>query len=301
MKAKGKRVGTKAQIRAMKEKERRIATAILLIVILLAVGFSGYFAYTILVQPSQPLIEPSLQFKPENPNSQLKAAIVDHLSLALPNETFVQTAATILTKANYKVDYFSGEKVTVGFYRNLPTYGYGIIILRVHSTASMEQQGKIRKGRVVLFTSELYSTTRYVQEQLADEVSIVSYSGLKPASPENPDYFGIPPSFVESCMQGTIQKATIIMMGCNGLNNTGMAQAFTQKGAEACIGWTETVSAGYTDTATTQLLKHLITEKQTIGHAVENTMNEVGPDPTSKSVLEYYPLEARDQTIESKG
>ena len=41
--------------------------------------------------------------------------------------------------------------------------------------------------------------------------------------------------------------------------------------------------------ATTQLLKHLITEKQTIKQAVENTKSEVGSDPVDGSILLYYP------------
>jgi hypothetical protein len=45
------------------------------------------------------------------------------------------------------------------------------------------------------------------------------------------------------------------------------------------------------------LLKHLILEKQTIGQAVENTVKEVGVDPTYESALAYYPSEAGNQTI----
>ena len=68
-----------------------------------------------------------------------KAAIVDHLSLTAPNQTFIQTATNTLKQAGYRVDYYSGEKVNVEFYRNLPTHGYGLIILRVHSTATEAQ------------------------------------------------------------------------------------------------------------------------------------------------------------------
>jgi hypothetical protein len=57
-----------------------------------------------------------------------------------------------------------------------------------------------------------------------------------------------------------------------------MAEAFTLKGAKVYIGWKGSVSATHTDTATISLLQHLITEKQTIKQAVENTMKEVGTD-----------------------
>jgi len=44
-----------------------------------------------------------------------------------------------------------------------------------------------------------------------------------------------------------------------------------------------------TDQATTQLLQHLITEKQAMKKAVTETMKEVGPDPVAESILLYYP------------
>jgi hypothetical protein len=290
MNSKEKRLGTKAQIRAIKNRERRIATAIFLTIILLAISFSAYFAYTLLAQPSHNLIEPSLQFKPENPNPLLKAAIVDHLSLTVPNQTFVQTAATILTKANFTVDYFSGEKVTVNFYRNLPMGGYKLIILRVHSALGVNDEPPL-----ALFTSELLDSRKHVNEQLSGQVQGVMFT---PYRPGDKAYFGVVPKFIESCVEGNFQNSVIIAMGCDSLRYTDMAQAFIEKGAKAYIGWNASVSVSHTDTATINLLQHLITEKQTIKQAVDNTMKEVGPDPSYKSVLLYYPSKAGEQTIE---
>jgi len=281
MKAEKKRVGIKAQVRAENERGRRVATAVFLAIILASAALSAYFGYTVL-NPSTPSnsVEPTLQFKPENPNLELKAAVVDQLSLTAPNETFTQTAAAILTQANYTVDYFSGEKVTVEFYRSLPTRGYGLIVLRVHSA--------LFRGcdpPVCFFTSEPYSEGEYVYEQLADRVIQVSFVRLQP-----PYYFGIVPSFVKSNMHGKFQNTMVIMMGCNGLTYTDMAGAFIENGAKAYIGWNNSVSSSHTDQATTQLLKHLVTEGQTIRQAVENTAREVGPDETYDSILKYYPL-----------
>jgi len=78
MKAKRKRVRTKAHIRAIKRKRDTHSQSIFLAFILSILAVSAYFAYTFLYQPpNQSSIEPTLQFKPENPNPQLKAAIVD--------------------------------------------------------------------------------------------------------------------------------------------------------------------------------------------------------------------------------
>jgi len=171
----------------------------------------------------------------------------------------------------------------VEFYGNLPTHGYDLIILRVHSAITVDMHA-------CLFTSEVSSRTKYVYEQLTGR-----FAGAK-FPHEETICFAISPLFVVHSMKGAFQNTTIIQIGCDGLAHTTMAEAFRQKGAIVYISWTEDVLASHTDQATTQLLKHLLTEKQTIKQAVTETMKEVGPDPVYKSLLTYYPLEAGDQT-----
>jgi hypothetical protein len=284
MNAKKKRLSTKAQIRAEKERGRRIATTIFLVFILLIVVFSSYFTYNFLNQPQSQAVNPA--------SSQLKAAIVDHLSLTFPNQTFVQTATNILKQAGYTVDYIPGRQVTVEFYRNLPADGYEIIILRVHS-AGFTSEGQ--SFLLSMFTSEPYSNTEHVYEQLTDQICCNSYT--LPGEP--PYYFGVWPKFVTLSMKGNFQNSIIVMMGCDGMAYPFMAQAFIQKGAKAYIGWTASVSASHTDTATISLLQNLLVEKQTVGQAVTETMKEVGTDPTYKSQLAYYPPNAEKYTIKN--
>lgn len=286
MKAKKKCLGTKAKIRAEKERERKIATTIFSVLMLLLLVFSAYFGYNFLNQSQSQTVSPE--------SSKLKAAIVDQLSLTFPNHTFVEMATSILKQAGYSIDYFSGEKVTVQFYRNLALHGYKLIILRVHSTSHMSSEKGDLIIPAVFFTSEPYTTTKYVNEQLAGEVFRVAYD-----MPNSKTFFAIGPKFVQYKMKGTFKNSIIIMMGCEGLLNTYMAEAFIRKGAKAYISWNGGVSASHTDTATITLLQHLITEKQTIGQAVENTMKEIGPDPTYNSILGYYPSSSAQQTIEN--
>jgi len=281
MNSKEKRLGTRAQIRAIKNRERRMATAIFLVFILLIVIFSSYFTYNFLNQPQNPTTNPT--------SSQLKAAIVDHLSLTLPNQTFIQTATNTLKQAGYSVDYYPGEKVTVDFYRDLPTHGYKIIIFRVHSSASY--------SLVTFFTSERYTQTEHVYEQLTDQLVCTYFSAEE--REKGIIYFGIRPLFVTESMKGDFHNATIIMMGCEGLIDPLMAKALVQKGAKVYIGWNGPVSASHTDTATTQLLQHFLTEKLTLKQSVQETFKEVGFDPIYKSLLIYYPLEVGEQTIEN--
>ncbi|MCJ7423093.1 hypothetical protein MUP01_02345, partial [Candidatus Bathyarchaeota archaeon] len=109
---------------------------------------------------------------------------------------------------------------------------------------------------------------------------------------EPPYYFELGPLFIASCTKGEFNGTFVVMMGCEGLSNTWMARVFVDKGAKAYVSWNGSVSSSHTDQSTITLLQHLILEKQTIRQAVENTMIEVGPDPTYDSELTCYPLEA---------
>jgi hypothetical protein len=260
----------------------------LVAILVVVVAFSILIIYSYL-KPSEPNEPP--------PELELKAAIVDHLSLTVPNRTFNQTATNILQEAGFTVDYYPGEEITVEFYKNLPTHGYNLIVLRVHSGLFNGTQPPL-----CLFTSERYSETKYVWEQLTDRITGVAYSEEEASM--GIAYFGVTPKFVQQDTKGNFQNTTIIMMGCNGLTELlypypvplPMPEAFIGKGAKVYVGWDLAVSAGHTDKATVQLLTYL-TQNQTIEQAVENTMDEVGSDPISESVLLYYPTEAQNHVI----
>lgn len=255
-----------------------------MVVILIAIILvSGFFINSMLISLFQDEDTGSL--------SELKAAIVDHLSLTYPNQTFVQTATDILKQAGYRTDYYPGEKVTVEFYRNLPTHGYKVVVLRVHSALVSTD-----KPPVTLFTSEPYSQTKYVYEQLRDEVGWVTYR-LENDKPKEPTYFGISPLFVSQTMKGNFQDTAIVMMGCNGLTYTDMAEAFIQRGAKVYISWSNAVLASHTDLATTNLLQRLLAEQRTVEQAIEDTHRAVGADLTYNSRLLAYPKEAKDYVV----
>jgi len=293
MKVKEKPVGTKAQIRAMEEREGRRALTVAIALLIIIIFVSGFIIYSTFYSSSEEdaLPEPTLQFRPTNFNPELKATVVDQLSLTAPNEAFVQEVASILTEANYTVDYYGGEKVTVNFYRNLPTGGYELLVLRVHSAPLFEDDKEI--PIIDLFTSEPYSTSKHIPEQINHElVKAFYYEG-------SPEYFGITPAFIKNRMKGTFNNATIIMMGCDGLKYNSTAQAFIEKGAKAYISWSGPVSANHTDVTTVHLLQHLLIEKCTIREAViQALVNVGGPDPTYKSILKFYPFEGKPYWIE---
>jgi hypothetical protein len=287
MKANEKRLGMKSKVREEKQEEQHTGVIVAVATLVALISISGFIINSM---PNHPSARQAI----DSALPPLKAVIVDQLGLTFPDPVFIQTATDILKQAGYSVDYYASQKVTVGFYSNLPTQEYSLVIFRAHSSAS-ELQGTQRiECPVVLFSSEQYSTSGWTTEQLTNQVFMVSYD-----VPQPPYYFAIGPEFVRLSMKGSFQNATIIIMGCDGLDNPLMAKAFIEKGAKICIGWTGSVSAGRTDLATTSLLQHVITEKQPIKEAVRNTIEEVGPDPQNKSQLAYYPLETGESTIEN--
>jgi hypothetical protein len=210
------------------------------------------------------------------------AVIVDQLSLTQPNPDFVSSARSLLGEAEYLVDYFPGEQVTVDLYRGLPQHDYDMIILRVHAGITTEvdvSSGERAETEYVsLFTGEPYSPGKYPEEELDRLGRARYYEGAPPL-------FGIGPEFVTKSMEGTFDDSLIIMMGCDGLRSQKTAQAFLDKGAGGFVSWSQPVSADHTDTATLQLLERLLVDEQSTAEAVRQTAAEVGPDPAYEGEL----------------
>ena len=263
----------------VKPKKHRVGKRLTYVIVAIAAIILCFLVYSTL-NPQNPV----------QPDQTPKAAIIDHLSISQPNPDFRRTVETILNETNLEVDYFSGEDVTVDFYRNLPSQNYRLIIFRAHSTGECSVEGQ--PPFIVFFTSEPYSNVKHVSDQLAMHVVYVNFPGGG-----SPGYFGVTPTFINDCMKGTFNDTIIIAMGCDGLKYTSMAEAFIEKGARTYISWNGPVSAPHTDLATATLLHHLITEKQTVKDAVAETMKEVGPDPNDKSLLTFHPDEAGNYVI----
>lgn len=234
-----------------------------------------------------------------------KAAIVDQGSLAPtsgPNPVFVKKATAILKEAGFSVDYYPGEEVTVKFYRNLPTYGYDLIIERTHSdmhypesNISASASNSPKKGYLCIFTNEPLDRTKVKKHLFDVKNKRLIGCGYKKGDKKRGDlYFGITPTFVTQSMRGKFDGTTVIMMGCEGLKNNSMAKAYIQKGCKAYTSWNGPVSSDHADKATISLLQHLLLEKLPIKEAVVETMRKVGSGTTYKSVLLFYPIYAKE-------
>jgi hypothetical protein len=245
--------------------------------VLIPIAVFGFLSLSRSDQPDEQSAVPTTAASADVP----RAAIVDQLSLTQPNSAFVETATRLLEQAGYTVDYYPGEQVTVDFYRDLPTGGHRLLILRNHSSV-IGTGGEVTND-AGLYTSEAYNKRKYLDEQIAQRLMVARYYE------GGPEYFGVMPDFVRSSMRGRFNDATVIMMGCDGLRSDMLAEAFVHRGAQAVVSWSGPVGAAHTDAATERLLHHLLVGGMSIGEAVAQTVAEVGPDPTYDSVLRLYP------------
>ncbi|MFA7080044.1 MAG: hypothetical protein WC203_04015 [Candidatus Bathyarchaeia archaeon] len=268
----------------MNKKRINKTKVVLTVLLVILISTTIYITYiTVFMPQTEPPHDEGLTGK--------RAVIVDQLSLNHPNQTFVNLNMKTLQDYGYTVDYIPGEKVTVEFFRNLPTYNYKIIILRVHVAESIEMQ------QTAFFTNEEYSESKYIVEQMSQTLGVAKYPDSNLS--DDTTYFAISPRFIQNSMIGEFNDTAIIMMGCFSLKYPKMAEALITKGANVCVGWNETVSATHTDYATSVLIEHLIVNNESISQAVYNTMTEVGIDPNYYSSLKYYPQEAKDTTLKT--
>ena len=232
-------------------------------------------------QPANPTEHP--------PEAAIKAAIIDQLYSLQPNKAFMSKVTQELEAYGFEVDVYQADDVTVALYQSLPGLGYKLILFRAHSGLLSGEEGVINK--TCLFTNEPYSETRYVQEQLRDQLA----KGR--IDKDHPFVFTMRDKFVTQAMDGAFNNTVIIMMGCSCLFLDDLAQAFIAKGASSYMGWDATVDLGYVDGATPYLLQQLCQENLTVKDAVKNTMSAKGRDPKYGAVLKYYPQESGDTTL----
>jgi hypothetical protein len=208
------------------------------------------------------------------------AAIVDQLAVEdiLSNPEFNKNCAQLLAASGYSVKYYPGEDVTIDFYEKLPSKGSKIMLVRAHSAV------RENTTYVDLFTSELY------QESLANGVyaylAINRHISKASFYLSNTQYFAVGPSFISSVMKGGFSDCFIVLMGCNSLNQTSMAEALVGRGAKVVVGWTGNVTVSDTDMCVLDLLHLLFEEGYTIQGAVDR-MNQNYPLNGTK--LGYYP------------
>ena len=228
-----------------------------------------------------------------SPDSEAKAAIIDQLTVLQPNQVFIDQVTADLEAYGLKVDVYQGKEVSVKFYRELPQYGYKLIIFRAHSGMMQQREGTPMGAleATYLLTGEAYTEMKYVREQLTYQVLAARVMVGCPL------VFAINPIFLLNSMEGRFDNTAIIMMGCSCTYLNDMTHVFILKGASTYLGWDASVGLDYVDQATANLITNLCDKGMTIEQAVDRTMAEVGPDPDYGAYLKYYPTESGNKTI----
>ena len=216
-----------------------------------------------------------------------KAALVDEVSATNPDPYLTVNVTNALKRVGYAVDYYGPKNVTVDLFKNLPSMGYGIIILRDHSTG-------LTGNVIALVTSEPFVPGKYLSEQQAGLV-VEARLGSSDTT-----YFSITPTFVREAMAGTFPNTVLVVTGCAGLANSEMAQAFVARGAEVYISWDQIVLANQSDGGAI-----LLVQSMTAGHRVDDSVasaTENAPSsPLYSSQLKYYPTEKGGVVLSLQG
>jgi len=267
---------TNTSIRKKRRKNRNITILVVGFIILCLIVAGFIYSQS----QSTPKTEPTF-----------KAGIIDHLSETHPNEQFVETCTTMLRKSGYEVSYHKYDEINVDFFRRLPSMGYKIIILRVHSALGKEGPP------VAFFTSEgPFNKTKYEDEWYTGQIANTTFTN------DEATYFGITPEFIANTTANSYDDCIIIGMGCDTLTGIYMSTTFILKGATLYTGFNGPVSAEHTDETTICLLRHLLVFKEKLKEAVSKTMEEVGPDPDFGSYLmASYKIGTEDYVIPYKG
>ena len=204
---------------------------------------------------------------------QRNIALIDQLGLNLANPAFVDNLSSVAKNAGRSFDYFPSGTASMDFFVNLPHLGYQIVILRTHGT------GLAATDPAAIVTSDHYSDTQHVGDQLADRVTPVNVNGTL--------YFALRPSFVSDVMCGRFSGTLVLAMFCAGTQYTSLAEAFVEKGAEAYVGWNGVVTVYHADRAFESLVR-LLLEGKPVAESVQDVMTTVGPDPLHGATLQIY-------------
>jgi hypothetical protein len=192
-----------------------------------------------------------------------------------PHPQFVREIRRIMNQSGYGFDYFSEGAATLDFFFNLPNQGYSIIILRVEGV-------NIRVGdasSVAFATSDQYGGSQRVSDQVRNDLGVIEANGHT--------YFAMTSKAISRLMCGRFSGTTLLVMSCNSLSDSSLAQAFIDKGAKSFIGWNGSITIVHDDRVFTAVTA-LLTVGVQAGSAVQYTSNLFGPDPIWGGTLSSY-------------
>lgn len=180
--------------------------------------------------------------QPRDDGDTEKALIYDSLYDTQTVVNFTDTLEEMLNGRGFSVEVYRGEEATVKRLQALKG-SYSLMVFRVHSG--------VFEDEVWLFTGEEFDASSYVGMQLVNEVHVAR-------SPNDPRmFFAVGPRFVGGRLGG-VSSGLVVLMGCDGLGDEGLATAFIDAGADAVVGWDGAVSLSCSDEAIIALIRGLL-------------------------------------------
>ena len=200
----------------------------------------------------------------------LNVIIYDQL-LDVPSAMDFDDEALNICEGHMKMNYLSGDEVDVNTLKLGPGSS-ALAVFRVHSG--------VFDNRTWLFTGEGYSESGHVIDQVRGLVHIARCSSTSEL------VFAVGPGFIHEYW-GDMDRCVIMLMGCESLDDTGLANVMVNRGASAVVGWKGPVSIDESDMVSLRLLEALILGSS-VGEAVEQVDVEFGLGGR----LVFHPVEA---------
>ena len=231
------------------------------------------------------------QFETSNYDDVPRAAIIDQLYSEYPDEELHKNITEYLKNAGYKVvDIYKTEEITVDFYRKLPSLNYKFILIRSHSLG-----GGAMEESAILFTGEKYNDHKYVREQFLNLVhrgvpylntEIVDRGGF--GAMDDDMYFLVGSNLFDREMIGEFPSSTIILAGCETMDDPTLANTFLNKGAFEVVGWNSLVGPENNDEVVMHILNQTLVHNIKMKDAVQTTMKAVEGKLDYNAELIYY-------------
>ena len=273
-----KRADARHKPKGIKKKaadyKRRVFTLMASIIVFSLVCAGSYCLLSTLVggNPNADQTQDSQQNQLDD--SLLNAVLIDALYGSSPNLIFTSSLRNTLQGVGFGVDVYQGGEVTVDFLKKFAC-GYEVVILRMHSALSKNS------NELYLFTAEPYSAGKYVQEQY--------FRIVKEAYPteDSQSVFAVNWGFIERLMTDKFKGALVIVMGCDGADDSWMAEEFINQVAVGYVGWNGSVLLSHSDRAVLYLIQALYVDRLSLEDAVKKTNSQIGEDPQWGSILNY--------------
>ncbi len=196
-------------------------------------------------------------------NSVVRQALIyDPLYRDYPNKTLYATIIPLLESHGYRVTVYSGRNASLEplVYMN----GYTLVIIRAHGGYNKKPSGAYSEGEYI-FTGLHYDEALDSYGETVKDLIRKGELAVGVVPPENqtltkeelsvlPKYIVVSPKFITS--KTMLQKGVVVMVfSCYSLKDPRLAEAFTSKGAEAYIGWSDGVTNSYMDSVLPLVVK----------------------------------------------